>query len=214
MRQYRSRSSQSQRRLENTLRHRLSWLVDFAVRAKELAGLRGQELARLRLAVESFPVSAMTDNDRPALSASTIAKLAGTVGSGIRALFRSEPWQLRVGVTTFYLDLKNRRPTRRFVTSQADGFLLEAQELIAAGAQWLRECGRRECRRVFVANRRQFFCTPRCAQDERTERFFARHTPEEFSEQRHARYVKKVRRTKGPAVAQKVRRRQVSRKCT
>ncbi len=214
MRQYRSRSSQSQRRSENTLRHRLNWLLDFAARAKELAGLRGQELARLKLAVESFPMSAITDNDRPAPSASAIAKLASTVGSGIRALFRSEPWQLRIGVTTFYLDLKSRRPTRRFVTSQADGFLLEAQELIAAGAQWLRECRRRECRRVFVANRRQVFCTPRCAQDERTERFLARRTREEFSEQRHARYVKNIRLTKGPAVAQKVRRRQGSPKST
>jgi hypothetical protein len=214
MRQRPSRRSQLRQRPENTLRHRLTWLLDFAVRAKQMAGLRGEELKRLQLEVWRFPMSAMTQDDRQALSGAAIAKLARSLDSGIRGLLRNEPWQLRVAATTFYLDLKNGRPSRRFITSQADGFLLEAQDLIAAGAQWLRECHRRECRRVFVANKRQIFCTPGCAQDERTERFLARHTREEFSEQRHARYVKKVRRTKGPAVAQKVRRRQVSRKCT
>jgi hypothetical protein len=175
-----------------------------------MAGLRGEELEQLRFDVWNFPVSAVTHDDPRALSAGAIAKLAGSVSSGIRALLRSEPWQLRVGATTFYLDLKNGRPYRRYIANHGDGFLLEAQELIAAGAKRLRECRRLECRRVFVANRRQIFCSPGCAQEERTDRYLAKHTREELSEQRHARYVKNVRRTKGFAVAKKVRRRRGS----
>jgi hypothetical protein len=153
-----------------------------------------------------FPLS-MTRGDHQALLAGVIAKLAAEAGSAIRALLRGDAWELPIRDITFHLHLKNGKPQQRYIASHADGFLLAAQELIAAGARLLRQCQRRECRRAFIANRRQIFCSSRCAQDERTERYLAKHTPEQLSDRRHVRYVENVRRSQGPAVAGKVRRR-------
>jgi len=206
MRQKRSRRSQSLRQPE-TNRRRLRWLLQFAERAGSLAALHKAELEGLKSEVANFPRSMMTAGDRQDLSASAIGRLASKLSSAIRALRRNEPWPLRIDTITFYLDVKNGQPYRRYIASHTDGFLLEAQELIAAGARWLRDCRRLKCQRLFVANRRQIFCTPACAQDQRTARYLANHTPKELSDQRHVRYVNSVRRTKGAAVARKIRRR-------
>jgi hypothetical protein len=205
----RDRQHAPPRRTARFPRERLVWLLDFADRANQVATVRGEELERLRFDVWSFPVRTITYGDQDELNAARIAQLASRISHGIRSLLRGEPWQLRVGPITLYLDLKDGRPISWNIANHRDGFLLEAHDLVAAEARRLRKCQRAECRRVFVANRRQVFCGPRCSQDERTERFLAKHSKEELGELRHARYVEKVKRTKGPAMAKKVRRRRV-----
>jgi hypothetical protein len=205
----RDRKHALSRRAARLPRERLVWLLDFAGRANQVATVRGEELERLRFDVWSFPVRTMTYGDQDELSVTRIAELARRVSHGIRSLLRGEPWRLRVGPITLYLDLKDGRPISRNIANHREGFLLEAHDLVAAEAKRLRQCQRAECRRVFVANRRQVFCGARCSQNERTERFLAKHSREELGERRHARYVEKVKRTKGPAVAKKVRRRRV-----
>lgn len=186
---------------------RLVWLVDFTDRAGLIATLSGEELDGLRSKVWSFPLRTMTRSSFEDLSARRITELAHKIGHGIRALMRGEPWRATIGPLTLYLDLKNGQPYSRYIADHRDGFLLEAHELIAAEGRRLRHCRHAECQKVFVANKRQVFCGPPCSQQERTDRFLAKHDSRELSERRHWRYVELVRRTQGPAVAKKVRRR-------
>ena len=206
----RDRKRESQRRPPHTRQERLVWLLGFADRAGKLSTLHGRALERLRFEVWSFPMRIMTYGDQNELSLARIAELAARVSHGVLALVKGEAWQSRIGSMTLYLQLEDGRPLSRYRASHVDGFLVEAYELIAAEAKRLRQCQRNECQKVFAANRRQVFCTPRCAQDQRTERFLTKHSDEELSARRHARYVEQIRRTKGDAVAKKVRRRQIA----
>jgi hypothetical protein len=197
------------RRSQLRTRHRrLVWLLSFADQAGQLATLDGRALERLRFEVWSFPVRIMTSGGHDELSGARIADLAAKVRHGIRTLLRGETWHSPIGSQTLYLTLKDGRPHSRYSARHVDGFLVEAYELIAAEAQRLRQCQRSKCPKVFAANKRQVFCSPRCAQDQRTERFLMKQTKEERSARRHARYVAQIKRTKGDAVAKKVRRRQ------
>jgi hypothetical protein len=107
-----------------------------------------------------------------------------------------------------YLDLKGDRPIKKYIAAHLDGVLMKAQELLAAEARRLRRCLRQDCGKIFIANKRQVFCSLGCSQDERTERFLSRHSEQELRERRHARYVAMVKRAKGAAAARRIRRRQ------
>jgi hypothetical protein len=190
-------------------RERLAWLLEFANRAGSIRALSDDELQLLRLQLWEFCERTMTyGSSSDDLSAARLVKLSGEIAYGIKTLFRGEPWRLRIHELTLYLDRKGGRTTKRYIATHRDGFLMEAHELLAAEAKRLRHCLRRDCRKIFVANKRQVFCSSSCSQDERTERFLDRHNEQELSERRHARYIALVKRTKGPAVAKKIRRRQ------
>lgn len=208
MRRIDERGAKPQRRSRRASAYdRLVWLVDFAYCSGLIATLSGEELDGWRSRVWSFPLRTMTHRNSDDLSARLIAELANEIGHGIRALMRGEPWLPRIGPLTLYLDLKDGKPHARHIANPKDGFLLEAHELIAAEGRRLRRCRRAKCRKVFVANKRQVFCGAQCSQQERTERFVNKHSSRELNERRHHRYVELVRRTRGPAVAKKVRRR-------
>jgi hypothetical protein len=193
-------------------RERLAWLLEFANREGSIRALPDEELQQLRLEVLGFCERTMTSGSTHTLSAARLSKLSGEVAHGIRALIRRrEPWLPRIGSMTLYLNLNGGRAIRQYIAEHLDGFLMEAHELIAAEAKRLRQCVRKDCRKVFVANKRQVFCSLACSQDERTERFLDRHSEQELSERRHSHYVAWVKRTKGPAVAKRIRRRQANR---
>lgn len=193
-------------RLPRSERQRLLWLVAFgALTRNEIAKLSEFQLARLRSQVWSFPYRTMTLGSDDTLAPKKIAELASKVGAGIRALMRGDPWRPKIGSITLYVALRNEQAQLRYIADHWDGFLLEAGELIASEGKRLRKCAHGVCQKVFVANKRQTFCGERCAQIERAERFRRRHGSKALSERRHERYVKKVRRTKGDAVARKVR---------
>jgi hypothetical protein len=187
---------------------RLTWLVNFAERSEsQIKSLPGDELQRLRHEVWRFPERTMTHGGNDELSIGSIVKLANTLESGLDALMRGEPWLCPVGPATLYVRLERKAAVRRHIASHTDGFLLEAVELISAHAGRLRRCPREGCQKLFAANKRQRFCSPVCSQATRTERFLANHSRGELSAKRHARYVERVKRQNGLAVAKKVRRR-------
>ncbi len=192
-------------------RERLAWLLGFANRAGSIRSLSDEELQQLRLQVLAFCERRMTSGSIATLSAARLAKLSGGVAHGIRALMRREPWLSHIGPMMLYLDCNGGRSIRQYIAEHTDGFLMEAHELIAAEAKRLRHCLRSDCGKIFVANKRQVFCSSSCSQEERTERFLAKHSERELSERRHARYVALIEKTKGPAVANKIRRRQADR---
>jgi hypothetical protein len=188
-------------------RERLAWLLEFANRAGSIRALSDEELQLLRLQIWEFCERTMMCGSPDDLSAARLVNLSGEIAHGIRALVRGEAWGPRIHEMTLYLDLKGGRTTKRYIAAHRDGFLMKAHELLAAEARRLRQCLRQDCRKVFVANKRQVFCSLGCSQDERTERFLDRHSEQELSERRHARYVAWVKRTKGAAVAKRIRKR-------
>jgi len=192
-------------------RERLVWLLEFANRAGSINALSEKELQLLRLEIWEFCERTMMRGGLDDLSAARLVNLSGEIAYGIRALIRGEPWSLRIHEMTLYLHLKGGRITKRYIAAHRDGLLMKAHELLAAEARRLRQCLRQDCRKVFVANKRQVFCSLGCSQDERTERFLDRHSEQELSERRHARYIAWVKRAKGAAVAKKIRRRQADR---
>jgi hypothetical protein len=208
------RGSESEPKVRGSLRtprERLAWLLEFANRAGSICALSDEELQLLRLQLWEFCERTMTCGSSDDLSAARLAKLSGEIAHGIRLLIRGQPWLSQIHEMKLYLDLKGGRPIKRYIATHRDGFLMKAHELLAAEARRLRQCLRQDCRKVFVANKRQVFCSLACSQDERTERFLDRHSEQELSERRHARYVAWVKRTKGPAVAKRIRRRQANR---
>jgi hypothetical protein len=191
-------------------RERLAWLLEFANRAGSIRALSDEELQLLRLQLWEFCERMMICGGPDDPSAARLANLSGEIAQGIRLLIRGQPWLSRIREMKLYLDLKGRRPIKRYIAAHRDGFLMKAHELLAAEAKRLRQCLRNDCRNIFVANKRQVFCSLSCSQDERTERFLSRHSEQELSERRHSRYVASIKRTKGPAVAKKIRRRQAN----
>jgi hypothetical protein len=187
---------------------RLNWLLNFASRSEfQIKSLPENELRRLRHEVWCFPERNITQGGDDDLSIGIIVRLASRLGLGVNALMRGEPWLHSVGPVKLYLRLENQRADWRYITSHADGFFLEAVELIAAHAGRLRRCPREDCQKLFAANKRQRFCSSACSQAKRTERFLANHSRGELSAKRHARYVEQIKQQKGLPVAKKIRRR-------
>jgi hypothetical protein len=191
-------------------RERLVWLLEFANRAGSIRALSDEELQMQRLQLWEFCERMMTCGSPDDLSPARLANLSGEIAHGIWLLIGGQPWLTRIREVKLYLDLKGGRPIKRYIAAHRDGFLMKAHELLAAQAKRLRRCQRKDCRKIFIANKRQVFCSLGCSQDERTERFSDRHSEQELSERRHARYIAWVKRTKGVAVAKKIRRRQAN----
>jgi hypothetical protein len=68
----------------------------------------------------------------------------------------------------------------------------------------LRVCDNPTCRKLFLRSKRQTYCSSRCSQRERTQRFRQKH-PQRVSDLRHASHVRRQQKRLGPRV--KVRRR-------
>jgi hypothetical protein len=82
------------------------------------------------------------------------------------------------------------------------------KEALAAEGGRIERCQGPGCQRFFVKIKRGAYCSMRCSQRTRTQRYRQRHAPVELSEKRHAGYVAKVARQKGEKFADKVRRNQ------
>jgi hypothetical protein len=189
-----------------TPRERLSWLLEFANLASSMRSLSDRELQLLGNRMSGFCEGLITAGDADELSATRLAKLSAEIASGIRSLIRGESWLSRIREMNLYLDLSGSRPTKKYIAAHLDAVLIKAHELLAAEARRLRRCPRQDCEKIFIANKRQIFCSLACSQQERTERFLDRHSEQELRERRHARYVAMVKRAKGAAAARRIRR--------
>lgn len=85
------------------------------------------------------------------------------------------------------------------------GFLMACGDLIEREGSRIARCQGPGCDRLFVRRKRGNYCSRRCSQRMRSERFRMSHSREELSEARHQAYKEKVRRESG--LARKVSRR-------
>jgi hypothetical protein len=90
-------------------------------------------------------------------------------------------------------------------------FLLRAVQVLKDYGQLVHECERRGCGRLFVvdfqkAGRRQSYCSTRCSQHARLQRFREKLTPDQLREMRHQEYLAKIKKSQGPKAVHQVRR--------
>ena len=78
-------------------------------------------------------------------------------------------------------------------------FRLRVTDLLSAHARWIRKCERAGCGRVFLADKRQVFCSSKCAQRVRFARYWKKLSSQERYEKRHEHYAETVRRKYGSA---------------
>lgn len=73
-------------------------------------------------------------------------------------------------------------------------FLMAVADVLEAFGEWIRACVRPECRRLFLAVKRQRYCSGKCSQTVRSRRFWSDHR-DELLEKRRQQYEAKIRRT-------------------
>ncbi len=103
----------------------------------------------------------------------TLRAIHRGVAEGLRNLFAKQAWELPERKTYLYRCSADGAPRTRFgIRWQAEGekeaILSAVVELILSAGEKLRAC--RECGRVFVANRKQRYCTAAHAQKDRNDR--------------------------------------------
>ncbi len=86
-------------------------------------------------------------------------------------------------------------------------FRMAMIDVLAAEGRRLARCSWKPCNKPFVRRKRGAYCSRACSQRARQARFRERHGEEEQRKRRHASYVRWVRKTKGAAIAAKVRER-------
>ncbi len=76
-------------------------------------------------------------------------------------------------------------------------FLLRVYDVLRAAERRFRICP--DCRRAFIARKRQAYCSPRCSQNVRTKKYRFRHRAR-LKKQRHAAYERKMKAALGAKV--------------
>ena len=99
-----------------------------------------------------------------------------------------------VGAHRAVLQVSGRQVERTVFSEWPNAFWIEVLAILEDGGHRLARCLRPECRRVFVRRRRQQYCSPRCSQIMRSQRWYAAHRPEAQRRRREAyqAQVKKV----------------------
>jgi hypothetical protein len=184
------------RRVGESSKERLLWLLEFAQRPRtqivsDLGGSGFRELA-------VFGV--LPTGVQPAEIAATIEQLI----AGARALLSgSGIWRIPMGTNTARVvsreqstRTQGRRARIRYrfgyeTTDFRTAFLMRAADVLSDGGliERLAECARSDCQRLFLRRKRGAFCTRRCAQLEHVRRWRARHSARELSDKRHDYYV-------------------------
>jgi hypothetical protein len=220
-----ARQLASLRAAHGRIRRRLTWLVAFAQRMPdEFNKLPRGERESLAAEVVAFASlggpSGPGGEQLPRLSAKDLVNMAATLREGIYRLVSGLPWKIPVvAPLTITLQVGRKKPVpreysgnlnTRLCLTAAD--LLEREGFPPGRPARVRRCARTACQKLFVAVRRQIYCSGRCSLLERTRKFRSALSKEEMSRRRHEWYKRQVRRDRGPDIARHVRRRKENKK--
>ena len=168
-------------RVGRTMEARGRWLVGFADR--ELDGLSTGDWLNLRWEVLAFtipdgPWGFRIEPPPPA----AVRRWRRWVRSGLAQLAQGDRWQIDLGrrrralsYTSEVVESARVWHAETFEGELRGVFAEEVERTLSALGRRFRLC--RHCRRPFVARRRQAYCTPRCSQIVRTERYQKAHQP-------------------------------------
>ena len=192
---------------------RLKWLLDFAQRKPEdLLRFSADALGKLDSEITVFHLREGYDLEggvgpHPATrTAEAIAEIAVLVRGGIRQFMASQGWRFSIVRLTRLLRRNSRlnRIVGVRTASSPDRILMAAADLLEREGLRIKQCAWPGCIRLFVKRKRATYCSPRCSQRARMQRFRLRHQ-NELAERRHRYYIEQVRRERGNHVAKLVR---------
>lgn len=164
---------------------RLAWVIRFA--QTDLAALRPEE--RIALARDlglfqnlctvqmpgPFPAVTIMSDSGPAMPDATLAAIHAELAQGFKSLMDGRPWIMpeKRRLQIVRASREGSPQTRFIATWDAGGDVHNA--VISAVARLLMEHGQKlracpECRKVFVATRRQRYCDTRCSQRVRNQK--------------------------------------------
>jgi len=156
----------------------LAWVIRFS--QMDLAVLRPEERVALGKDLALFPVvmgyqSATFRSDLGPIPEATFTAVHGELGRGFRELMDGKAWAVP-GQKQLYIlrDSPEGSAHTRFRTywdtreNIGDAILTTAARLLLEHGQKVRACP--ECRKVFVATRRQRYCDTRCSQRVRNQK--------------------------------------------
>jgi hypothetical protein len=202
-------------RVRQNSRSKLNWLLRFIDRhPSEYAKLSAAKAATVATEItvfpgfRNYPLQGASTGGTPSLSGEEIAAIASELQDGINRFARGLFWQIPFsGLERFSRNI-SRGPKGKGVVSLYLGddrtrFFMAVGDLLMAEGHRLRACQWTDCGKLFVARKRQAYCSKLHSQNDRTERFFADRSKSDY---RHKLYEKRVHRDKpGVKVARRIR---------
>ena len=114
-------------------------------------------------------------------------------------------WEFSVNNTQRVVEWSGPYAFASFKTANLQtAFRLRAADLLAEYAAQVHKCERVECGRLFVAVRRQTYCSPQCSQRARFMKYWNSLSAKERREKRHLHYVEQIRKVRGSVAANRV----------
>ena len=187
---------------------RAQWLLRFA--AQDLASLSEGQRVDLTWDIVRFALGPPTrvskiDTAGPPMRV-PLGQIHQWVDNGVRALSKGttleergpdleeavpSSWRIEARLS-YRLSWDGRRLLDEPLGDVTPRFAAEAYRVLIAAASRFKFCPR--CRRAFIARGRQHFCSPRCSQAVRTQRYRAAQHPETASQARHEAYERSLTR--------------------
>lgn len=133
----------------------------------------------------------------PRLSREETRQFQAHVKQGIWRLAQGIPWWIAPKINYGLRITNGRLDSHRVATSQVDFSAFEVFETLTVERDRFHFCQR--CRRPFIARKRQVYCTPKCSQAVRSQRY-RKKDPERFRRLRRQGYERQVRASLGPSV--------------
>ena len=185
-RRWRQRLGAASRRVGGNHAQRLTWLLTLAQRDDPLA-TSSQEWRDISDDLYAFSLrsgfqlpsytGSRSDTAPPALSPEQIRAIHATLRAGLRALFAgSGGWSVPLRTLTRYVFRRdNGRLETRYGGDVPAAVPMTAADLLGEFGDRVRKCSATGCTRIFLAVKRQAYCSPRCSQGVRTQKFLAAH---------------------------------------
>lgn len=182
-------------RVRNTAQARLRWLLGFMQR--DLDGLRQGDWLNLYddLRALTFKMNVAPGSEP---TAAEVRSLQREIEQIIAAVVRGGSWSFELPKLRHVIG----RTLRGRVIAVARGdlrsqVLLATEKVLEAEGHRLKACLEPKCQKIFVAMKRQAYCSVRCSQRARTRRFLKLHSKDELSEKRHQAYKRRLEKETG-----------------
>lgn len=194
------------KRVGSTPEDHARWLIDLAYRYNTPADLSTLTAEDVEIILAEMAAFLPDDPARPGEDARSSVRenyairWLTRICNGVRQLNRGRAWehnlvihysfwvplevQMRGPIMRLYHLLpKGPRPDKLEVTKALkDAMAHKICETLASVKGNLRRCRREDCRRLFIRNKRQVYCTPSCASLVRTQRYRAKQQSARMSE--------------------------------
>jgi hypothetical protein len=185
------RKRRTARLIGATSRTRLQWLLKLTT-VQNFDRMSTSKFERLKKQIRAFADSAASSYEVPAdqMSRKAVARIAASASDGMRSVVEGISWDLpQMKISPAVIPGSDRVAFGGFWD---DVFLLSVSNLLVNSKGILRVCARKDCDTLFAKRKRKIFCSPRCSDRERMQRFQA--DRDRYKGKRRKYYLKSLKR--------------------